>query len=154
MAVVKVDLVEFRCWTQACNHFVIDWCRHWTYIFQNLLDFLVQFSFCLLVFVGLIVEDVELRLAIVLLLMHALDKKGFQNLLDFFITLQLLLAFVFVRLNSGRHLCCDWCRRWRRWISRVGQAAAVPGKKEKCSRLMTLSGGENYRVRNISMCTK
>ena len=28
------------------------------------------------------------------------------------------------------------------------------GKKEKCSRLMALSGGENYRVRNISMCTK
>ena len=104
MAEVKVDLVEFRCWTQSCNHFVIDWCRHWIYIFQNLLDFLVQFSFCLLVFVGLIVEDVELRLAIILLLMHALDKKGFQNLLDFFYYTSAFACFCFCKVELRQAL--------------------------------------------------
>ena len=64
----------------------------------------MQFSFCLLVFIGLIVEDVELRLAIILLLMHALDKKGFQNLLDFFYYTSAFACFCFCKVELRQAL--------------------------------------------------
>ena len=72
--------------------------------YSKSIRYLVQFSFCLFVFVGLIVEDVELRLAIILLLMHALDKKGFQNLLDFFYYTSAFACFCFCKVELRQAL--------------------------------------------------